>query len=125
MKNQTNKGRTIGNFLLEIGYVKLQPNRQLSICRKNQKFQAKYFGPYQLKSASASILSSTSLPSISHIKDAYSQAIPDRRMMQRHNAAATQILVHWKGLSPADASREYADEMRARFPSFFLEDKES
>ncbi|KAF2283954.1 hypothetical protein GH714_017563 [Hevea brasiliensis] len=45
-------------------------------------------------------------------------------MVKRHNAAATQLLIHWRGLSPADASWEYADELQARFPTF-LEDKES
>ncbi|KAF2282263.1 hypothetical protein GH714_043906 [Hevea brasiliensis] len=57
-------------------------------------------------------------------RDAYPQAILDRRMVKRHNAAATQLLIHWRGLSPADASWEYADELQARFPTF-LEDKES
>ncbi|KAF2289163.1 hypothetical protein GH714_029196 [Hevea brasiliensis] len=64
------------------------------------------------------------LPPVSHIQDAYPQAILDRRMVKRHNAAATQLLIHWRGLSPADASWEYADELQARFPTF-LEDKES
>ncbi|KAF2316058.1 hypothetical protein GH714_040853 [Hevea brasiliensis] len=78
----------------------------------------------QLKHASAPVTASPTLPPMSHIQDAYPQAILDRRMVKRHNAAATQLLIHWRGLSPADASWEYADELQARFPTF-LEDKES
>ncbi|KAF2307439.1 hypothetical protein GH714_028620 [Hevea brasiliensis] len=42
-------------------------------------------------------------------------------MVKRHNAAATQLLIHWRGLSPADASWEYADELQARLTWVWLD----
>ncbi|OWM70560.1 hypothetical protein CDL15_Pgr014233 [Punica granatum] len=50
-------------------------------------------------------------------------AILDRRMVKRRNRAAAQLLVHWTNTSPADATWEYADELRLRFPLFNLGDK--
>jgi hypothetical protein len=51
------------------------------------------------------------------------QAIMERRIARRRNQAITQVLIHWKGLSPADATWEIADEIATRFPEFHLEDK--
>jgi hypothetical protein len=51
------------------------------------------------------------------------QATMDRRIVKRKNQAATQVLIHWKGLSLADATWEYAEEIAAHFPNFNLEDK--
>ncbi|KAF2289889.1 hypothetical protein GH714_039032 [Hevea brasiliensis] len=85
----------------------------------------------QLKRALTPVTASPTLPPVSHIQDVYPQAILDLRMVKRHNATATQLLIYWQGFSPADASWEYADasweyadELQARFPTF-LEDKES
>ncbi|WKA01485.1 hypothetical protein VitviT2T_019765 [Vitis vinifera] len=52
------------------------------------------------------------------------QAILDRRLVKRHNVPAVQLLIHWVDRSPADASWEFADDLKRRFPAFFLEDKE-
>jgi len=51
------------------------------------------------------------------------QAVLDRRMVKRGNQATTQVLLHWKGLAPSDATWEFADDIRCRFPEFSLEDK--
>jgi hypothetical protein len=51
------------------------------------------------------------------------QAIMERRIGRRRNQAITQVLIHWKGLSPADATWEFADEIAACYPEFHLEDK--
>jgi hypothetical protein len=51
------------------------------------------------------------------------QAIMERRIARRRNQAITQVLIHWKGLSPADATWEITDEIATRFPEFHLEDK--
>jgi hypothetical protein len=51
------------------------------------------------------------------------QAIMERRIARRKNQAVTQVLIHWKGLPPADATWEIVDEIAARFPDFHLEDK--
>jgi len=37
--------------------------------------------------------------------------------------AATQILIHWKGLSPTEATWKFLDDIQLRFPTFNLEDK--
>jgi CHASE2 domain-containing sensor protein len=47
----------------------------------------------------------------------------DRRIAKRKNQAVTQVLIHWKGLSPANATWEFADEITTCFPDFKLEDK--
>jgi len=51
-------------------------------------------------------------------------AILDRRMVKQKNQAATQVLVHWKTLSPYEATWEFADDLLMRYPQFFLEEKE-
>jgi hypothetical protein len=44
-------------------------------------------------------------------------------MIKRGQQAATQLLIHWQGLSPAEATWEFMDEVKLRFPTFNLEDK--
>jgi hypothetical protein len=44
-------------------------------------------------------------------------------MTRRKNQAATQVLIHWEGLPPADATWEFTDELKLSFPTFNLEDK--
>jgi hypothetical protein len=44
-------------------------------------------------------------------------------MVKRNLQAATQLLVHWAGLTLAEATWEFADELALRFPQFDLEDK--
>jgi hypothetical protein len=39
------------------------------------------------------------------------------------NKTVTQVLIHWDGLSPADATWEFTDELKLQFPRFNLEDK--
>lgn len=52
------------------------------------------------------------------------QAILNRRMVKRQNAAAAQVLLQQQGFTPA-ATWEFAEEMGWRFPHFSLEDKEA
>ncbi|XP_042017275.1 uncharacterized protein LOC121765260 [Salvia splendens] len=152
MKKQADLHRFDREF--QIGdwvWLKLQDYRQKSIRGKHHKFEAKFFGPYQivdrmgkvayklnlpssaaihdvfhvslLKPAAPPLGPISDLPSTSHINDAIPQAILDRKMVKRHNQAATKWLIHWKDRSPADASWEFADVITERFP-WFLEDKE-
>ncbi|GAV81919.1 Chromo domain-containing protein, partial [Cephalotus follicularis] len=54
------------------------------------------------------------LPIISNDKDAIiiqPQAILDRRIHKKQ----AEVLVHWKGLTPADATRENLEELKLRF----------
>ena len=50
-------------------------------------------------------------------------AILDRRITRHNNQAATQVLIHWAGLPPIDATWEFTTELKLRFPTFNLEDK--
>ena len=52
------------------------------------------------------------------------QAILDRRMVRHHRQAATQVLIHWQTLSSSEATWEFVEDLRLRYPQFFLEDKE-
>ena len=52
-------------------------------------------------------------------------AILDRKMVKRENQADVQLLIDWNNLSPAEATWEFASEIRRRFPMFSLEDKGS
>ncbi|XP_073111078.1 uncharacterized protein [Elaeis guineensis] len=121
---------------------------QQSVMRGSPKFQAKYYGPYQIiecigktayklhlpsdalihnvfhvslsKPAHASVVASSELPPLSHQSTVLPQAILDRRMVKRKNAAATQFLVHWQSSSPVDAMWEFADDFQLHFPFFSL-----
>ena len=44
-------------------------------------------------------------------------------MTRHNNQAATQVLIHWEGLPPVDATWEFNDELKLRFPTFNLKDK--
>ena len=46
-------------------------------------------------------------------------------MVKRGNQAAAQLLIQWKSSSVAEATWEYASELRKRFSRFSLEDKGS
>lgn len=152
MKKQADKGRSdkeydIGDWV----WLKLQGYRQKSIRGQHHKFEPKFFGPYQvldriglvayklnlppsasihnvfhvslLRPASAPTGPVPDLPYMSYIKDDIPQAILDRKMVKRHNQVVTQWLIHWEGRSPADASWEFAEVIKERFP-WFLVDKE-
>ncbi|OMO69639.1 hypothetical protein COLO4_28993 [Corchorus olitorius] len=45
-------------------------------------------------------------------------AILDRRTVKRQNKAVTQLLVHWQGSLPEDATWEFAYDLQKRFPQF-------
>ena len=50
-------------------------------------------------------------------------AILDRKKVKRGNRAGVQLLIHWKHLSPTEATWEFIYEIRMRFLDFSLEDK--
>jgi len=77
----------------------------------------------QLKRHVGSQPGQTTLPQMPPTPALQPQATMDRRIVKRKNQAATQILIHWRGFSPADATWEYAKEIATRFPHFNLEDK--
>jgi len=55
--------------------------------------------------------------------DLQPRTILERQMARRKTQTITQVLVHWDGLSPANATWKYIDELKLRFPQFNLEDK--
>ncbi|XP_073102490.1 uncharacterized protein [Elaeis guineensis] len=104
MKEQVDKHRTdrqfeVGDWVLDkIGKVAYKLNLPAEASIHN------VFHVSQLKPGSPTTAPVFPLPSISHIQDDYPQEILDRRMVKRKNSAATQLLIHWRGHSPADAS---------------------
>ena len=65
----------------------------------------------------------SNLPPMPPTPDLQPQAVMERRINRKRNHAITQLLIHWKGFSPADATWESAEDITARFPNFHLEDK--
>ncbi|KAD7478366.1 hypothetical protein E3N88_01502 [Mikania micrantha] len=121
---------------------KLKFNLEL---HSNQKLSPRYFGPYLivekigacaykldlppdscihptfhvslLKPAHGSILSSTQLPSALRFT-LQPRAVIDRKLIRKGNKAGIKVLVHWEGLAITDATWEWLDELKLRFPSF-------
>ncbi|KAD4586386.1 hypothetical protein E3N88_23987 [Mikania micrantha] len=48
----------------------------------------------------------------------YPVAVVDTRVVKRRNKAAAQVLVIWKNKPPSEASWEFTDEFKLRFPDF-------
>jgi hypothetical protein len=74
----------------------------------------------QLKRHVGSQPGQTTLPQMPPTPALQPQATMDRGIVKRKNQAATQILIHWRGFSPADATWEYAKEIATRFPHLTL-----
>ncbi|RVW71683.1 Transposon Ty3-I Gag-Pol polyprotein [Vitis vinifera] len=147
-KNRFDREFNIGDMVL----LKLQAYKQVSMHSGGPKLQPRYYGPFKvidrigtvayqlqlppdaqihnvfhvslLKPAHASIQACSSLPISNTSTTLLPQAILDRRLVKRHNVPAVQLLIHWVDKSPTDASWEFADDLKRRFPAFFLEDKE-
>jgi hypothetical protein len=154
MVQLANKKRSERIFMVgDWVYLKLQPYRQQTVSRRaSHKLAAKYYGPYQIMERIGVVAYRLSLPSSSAVHPVFHvsqlkqhvghkivyddwpvphpepglqpQAILDRRMVRHHNQAATQVLIHWKTLSPSEATWEFAEDLRLRYPDLFLEDKE-
>lgn len=135
-------------------HLKLQPYRQQSTIRtSSQKLVAKFFGPYQIIEKIGNVAYKLELPPSAEIHPAFHisqlkmhpgnhpvqttqpvlhrtpdlqpQDILDMHIARKKNRATTQFLVQRKGLPPADATWEFADELALRFPWLNLDDKES
>ena len=139
----------IGDWVL----LKLQPYRQTSLASgKAPKLAPKYYGPFKVVDTVGKVAYQLDLPPEADIHDIFhvsqlkkamgftGQYIPlpihvhghrgyepaailDRKMVRRGNRADVHLLIHWKNLSPAEATWEFASEIRKRFPTFSLEDK--
>ncbi|XP_073116237.1 uncharacterized protein [Elaeis guineensis] len=101
MQQQADKYRTDCEFAIVIDQVgKVAYKLQLP----SDALIHNVFHVSLLKHATASVVASQSLPPISQYAAVQPQAILDRHMVKRGNAAATQLLVHWQNCSPADAT---------------------
>lgn len=147
MKQYSDKHRSERIFEVgEWVYLKLQPFVQTSMrSHKYSKIGQKYFGPFLIIDKIGTVAYKLDLPPdsqihpvfhVSLLKKAYGSTTPviplphsprfllqpraiiDKRVVKRGNKAATQVLVHWDGLSLADASWEYLEDFKLRFPVF-------
>lgn len=136
----------IGDMVL----LKLHPHRQLSL--KNHgytKLSPRYYGPFKVIAPVGSVAYKLELPSssklhpvfhVSCLKPFHGNPVsvqstlptlskgelhptPQAVLEYRVFKTEPQALIHWEGLSPAEASWEDIASLRTRFPSLVLEDK--
>jgi hypothetical protein len=135
-------------------YLRLQPYRQMSVSmRKNLKLSPRFYGPYQIlekievvsyklnlppgskihhvfhvsllkKQLGTAVMVHDTLPYVDNAKGKV-LARPKAALDYRTKKGVTEVLVHWEGLSPANATWENLNDMQLRFPSFVLEDKDN
>lgn len=147
MKQQADKHRTerelkVGTW----AYLKLRPYMQNSVrLHKHSKLSPKYFGPFLVLEKVGKVAYKLDLPNevqihpvfhVSLLKQAPEppgKIIPlpvdsrfrltpvsvlDRQLVKRGNRAAMKVLVQWVGQTKQDATWEFLDEMKLRFPEF-------
>ena len=133
-------------------YLRLQPYRHSSVAlHQNLKLSPQFFGPFQIIQRVGEVAYKLKLPKtskfhpvfhVSNLKQALGgndqqgtslpeidgssgvvsplpQAVLDRRTRQNKE----KVLIHWQGLSPAEATWEDARSMRLCFPDITLKDK--
>jgi hypothetical protein len=135
-------------------YLCLQPYRQMSVSmRKNLKLSPRFYGPYQIlekiwvvsyklnlllgskihpvfhvsllkKQLGTTVMVHDTLP---YVDNAKGKVLPRPKVALEYctKKGVTEVLVHWEGLSPTDATWENLNSMQLRFPSFVLEDKDN
>jgi hypothetical protein len=145
-KHHKEKQFNVGDWV----YLKLQPYRQSSVeFRSNAKLSAKYYGPFKILKKIGSVAYLLDLPKDSKLHHVFHISVlkqhvgtaepteielpvvpdspiqPQSILEQRMRKGAMEILVHWMGFSPADASWENKDDFISRFPNFVLKDKDT
>lgn len=130
-------------------YLKLHGYQQTSVQkRQHPKLAPKFYGPYIIVKRISPIAYRLALPPKAKIHDVFhvsvlkkwvgvgvpiqddlplmsedSQLTPQAILDQRLQHGNPEILVHWKELSPVDATWELLSDFKLRFPTFTLEDK--
>jgi hypothetical protein len=130
-------------------YLYLQDYRQQSVYKRlNKKLSPNFFGPYRVLAKVGLVAYKLVLPLSAKIHDVFHVSIlkkwvgtgipvhsdlsllnPDDDVVlpravldHRVTHGRAEILVHWQGHSPAEATWVTRDEFVLRFPSFALED---
>ncbi|XP_076897575.1 uncharacterized protein LOC143550909 [Bidens hawaiensis] len=147
MKQQADKHRServfeTGSWV----YLKLQPYMQNSLrVNKHSKLAPKYFGTFMIVERVGTVAHRLDLPEEAQIHPVFHvlllkevagppskiiplptearfslqpQAVLDRKLVKRRNRAAMKVLVQWKGQGTQEATWEFLDELRLRFPHF-------
>ena len=139
-EHRSERSFEIGDFV----YVKLQPYRQQSIAvRANQKISPKYYGPYkvldrheavayklelptgslihpvfhvsQLKGSVGNVAVATQLPSvICDDQVRVPESCLGRKMVKRHDKAATMVLIKWINESEEEATWEWLYDLQKK-----------
>ncbi|XP_070007667.1 uncharacterized protein LOC142165347 [Nicotiana tabacum] len=145
--HRSDKQFNVGDWV----FVKLQPYRQSTLSPfPHHKLTSRYFGSYSIVEKVGVgaynffflLRSSYTLPfmcpicydipativhpPIVHLSSQYfplPEAVLDRRLIKRDNKVVAPCLVTWTGLDSSYATWELASALKARFPSFTLEDK--
>ncbi|XP_076918814.1 uncharacterized protein LOC143579371 [Bidens hawaiensis] len=112
---------------------------------KHSKLTPKYFGPFLIVEKVGNVTYRLDLPGEAQIHPVFhvsllkyaggppDKIIPlptdarfrlqpygvlDRKLVQRGNRAAMKVLIQWKGQTTQEATWEFLDEMKLRFPDF-------
>lgn len=134
---------------LHLELIKATMGKQMSVAlRRNLKLSARYYGPFEIiekfgvmayrlklpehsklhpvfyvswlkKKVGASVEVQENLPIT--LDDTQFVSPTSQAILKRNRE---EVLVHWQGLSPADATREDSQELCLQFLEIFLGDKE-
>lgn len=135
----------------DLVYVRLHPYCQHSVEKHlNMKLAAKYYGPYRVVNRVGEVAYKLELPPGSKIHPIFHVSLLKQQIGPRFSPSTTlpeapyservlhsqailesqgkdrtkELLVHWQGYSPADATWERITTLQQQFPNFVLEDKD-
>lgn len=127
-------------------YLKLKPFIQQSLPHSSHKLSRRYYGPFPVIEKVGMVAYRLQLPKGAQLHDVFHvsllkyahtpveaigslaedassalhfpQAALDRKMVKKRYQAVTKWLIQWAGLTPEEATWEFADEIQARYPTF-------
>lgn len=150
MKNQyDSRHREVSFAEGDMILLKLQPYRQISVPSKHHsKLSPRFYGPFKVLARVGSVAYKLQLPvksklhpvfHVSSLKKFHGNIpstttlqpiqqeeffpCPQAVLDQLTSRGRTEILVHWEGLSPAEASWEDTTTIMERYPTFVFADK--